>query len=378
MPKTRFPIVAMLAAAVLAAGCGGGGDDATDEPDDEAASEVTASGAGQPATTTVSEATDQAAATEPAPELVRLADRFSWCSTHQRTWDRLAEMQQRANDIEAARLDAQAAWDAATDELDIAEAGQAVEAAEENYRDFVPAFRDVLFDATHLLNPDWMSRSGDETEPIAVGRARDAFHAAADPTLLELLDAVRAGIPHPEPAPAVSEPVEEEPLPREELLAALEALRDEADDAAQTSIGAKQAMQSAFLDLQAAQTPEDVMDTYQRFLAAYLNLHELEDTASLIRWTAEHQIHAALRAAGGATDASFRWVEDTKNAVRYVRHIHPWPWDPNRNRIPTEGASFGEVTHAVHGTLEQTVNELVLADPAWTAFQASLSESCQP
>ena len=378
MPKTRFLIVAMLAVAVLAAACGG--DDATDEPEDDAqtaaVSEVTASVGDQSATTTSETPIPAEAAPEPAPEPVRLADRFSWCSTHQRTWDRLAELQLRADDMEAARLNAQAALDTATDELDIAEAVQAVESAEESYRDFVPTYRDVLRDATRLLDPDWVSNSGDDTEPIAVGRARDAFYATADPTLVELLEAEREGIPRFEPPPFERETVDES-LTAGELLAALEALRDEAADAAQEGRDAKLAMQKAFLDLQAAHTPTDVMDAYQRFVDGYLALRELENAASVIRWRAEDEIHPALRAAGGATDASFRWVEDINNARRVVAFIHPWPYiaDPNRNE--TIPARFSDVEWATGEALRQTVNELVLDAPAWRAFQESLSESCQ-
>lgn len=383
MTRPRFVVSVALAVSLLAAACGGG-DDATDKPVDDAAteavSEVTASGDDQPATTTSEIPVPVDAAPEPAPEPVRLADRFSWCSTHQRTWDRLAELQLRADDMEAARLNAQAALDAATDELDIAEAVQALEAAEESYLEFIPTYRDVLSDATRLLSPDWRGNSGDETEPIAVGRARDTFHETADPTLLELLEAAQAGVPRmssSEPAPVESAPMDEEPLPPEELLAALETLRDEADASVQTSIGVKNAMQNAFLDLQAAQTPADAMDAYARFADSYRNLHELVDNA-LIRWRAGDEIYVALQAASGATDASLRWVEDINNARWLTSYIHPWPYDPNPNRNPAISEDFSGVEWAVRETLEQAVNELVLDDPAWRAFQESLSESCQP
>ena len=385
MTRPRFVVSVALAVSLLAAACGGG-DDATDEPVDDAAteavSEVTASGDSDEPTTASenTEPTDQAEDApepEPEPEPVRLADRFSWCAAHQRTWDRLAEMQLRADDMEAARVEAQAALDAATDELDIAEAVQASEAAEESYLDFVPAFREALFDATRLLSPDWRGNSGDETEPIAVGRARDTFYATAAPTLAELMAVAREGVPHSQPPPFERETVDES-LTAEELLAALEALRDEAADAVQEGRDAKLTMQTAFLDLQAAHTPTAVMDAYQRFVEGYLDLRELENAASVIRWRAENEIHPALRVAGGATDASFRWVEDINNARRVVAFIHPWPYiaDPNRNEaIP---ARFSDVEWATREALRQTVNELVLDDPAWRAFQASLSESCQP
>ena len=60
--------------------------------------------------------------------------------------------------------------------------------------DFVPAFRDAMDEVTRLLEPDWRSNSG-ETEAIAVERAREAFYAAAAPTLVDLMKVAQAGRP---------------------------------------------------------------------------------------------------------------------------------------------------------------------------------------
>ena len=366
MPRTRFIVPALLAVVVLAAGCGGG-DDATEEPDGD-----------QPDTVRDSaEQTDQPDAEpelelEPQPVQVRLGDRFGWCAERQRTWDRLAVIRVQADAVEAARLDAQAALEAATDDLDRAEALQALESAEESYLDFVPAFRDVMDEVTRLLEPDWRSNSG-ETEAIAVERAREAFYAAAAPTLVDLMKVAQAGRPRVETQQPEREPVDQT-LPPEELLAALEALQDEADGLVQESIGVKLAMKSAFLDIQVALTPKDAMDAYALFVEGYQGLNELNQAAYFRQETGREIRRALYR--HGRDDAGAH--EALREAHYNIGYIHPWPYNPNPDRNPDVSELFSDVEWAVHKTLTQATNEFVLADPAWGAFQMSLSESCQP
>ena len=129
-------------------------------------------------------------------------------------------------------------------------------------------------EVTRLLEPDWRSNSG-ETEAIAVERAREAFYAAAAPTLVDLMKVAQAGRPtRVELQQPEREPVDQT-LPPEELLAALEALQDEVDGLVQESIGVKLAMKSAFLDIQVAPTPKDAMDAYALFVEGYQGLNEL-------------------------------------------------------------------------------------------------------
>ena len=384
MPRPRFTIPAMmLAVSLLAAGCGGGQQDASEEPDDAQAdgvSEVATSDGDDRPETTERETTGQPDAApdpepepEPQPVLVRLGDRFGWCADIQRTWDWLAEIQGQVDAVEAARLDAQAALEAATDELDRAEALQALESAEESYLDFVPAFRDAMDEVTRLLEPDWRSNSG-ETEAIAVERAREAFYAAAAPTLVDLMKVAQAGRPtRVELQQPEREPVDQT-LPPEELLAALEALQDEADGLVQESIGVKLAMKGAFLDIQVAPTPKDAMDAYALFVEGYQGLHELNQASYLGRETGR-EISRALVSVGLDGAGAHEALQEARYSIGY---IHPWPYDPNPDRNPDVPESFSDVAWAVHETLMQATNEFVLADPAWGAFQMSLSESCQP
>ena len=273
-------------------------------------------------------------------------------------------------------MDAQAALEAATDDLDRAEALQALESAEESYLDFVPAFRDAMDEVTRLLEPDWRSNSG-ETEAIAVERAREAFYAAAAPTLVDLMKVAQAGRPtRVELQQPEREPVDQT-LPPEELLAALEALQDEVDGLVQESIGVKLAMKSAFLDIQVAPTPKDAMDAYALFVEGYQGLNELGLDAGPEIEILRVEILRALRSVGldGAGASAFEALREARYSIGY---IHPWPYNPNPDRNPDVPESFSDVEWAVHKTLTQATNEFVLADPAWGAFQMSLSESCQP
>ena len=177
----------------LAAGCGG--DDAAEEPEDAAqetdsVSEVTTD-ADQP-DAPVRDSTDQPDAgaepeSEPQPVLVRLGDRFGWCADIQRTWDWLAEIQGQVDAEEAALRDAQEALEAAADELDRAEALQVFESADRRVADLTPILVDANDDVVKPVQPGWRSR--EDTEVIAVERARDAFLATTDPALVELLAA---------------------------------------------------------------------------------------------------------------------------------------------------------------------------------------------
>ena len=192
MRRTRFPIVAMLAAALLTAGCGG--DDTTDESEDdaqaEAASEVAATGdeptATASETTEPAEPSDATPQPEPEPELqlVPLGTRFEWCAEVQGDLEELVQARAAADEAEAALQEAQAALDAATDELDRAEARQV--------RDSLTERRDALRDEVKTSRAfRWLWGHGllgaDEARHIAFERAVDAFLADADPAVVDLL-----------------------------------------------------------------------------------------------------------------------------------------------------------------------------------------------
>ena len=120
----------------LVAGCGGGEEDASEEPEGtrtDGVSEVTRDDDDQPDTTVrdSAEQTDQPDAdAEPEPLLVRLGDRFPVCADVQAKWDAFDGSQAALQTAEAAYQNAVSAHAAATDELDRAEARDALRAAE--------------------------------------------------------------------------------------------------------------------------------------------------------------------------------------------------------------------------------------------------------
>ena len=381
MPRHRFIISALLAAALLAAGCGG--DDAAEEPEDAAqetdsVSEVTTD-ADQP-DAPVRDSTDQPDAgaepeSEPQPVLVRLGDRFGWCADIQRTWDWLAEIQGQVDAVEAALRDAQEALEAAADELDRAEALQVFESADRRVADLTPILVDANDDVVKPVQPGWRSR--EDTEVIAVERARDAFLAATDPALVELLAAAYSDASlNEEPTEPADDALEEpetagEALSPEELLSELEQLRDEVQELWRESIRPYSAVQNAPASIHAAQNPTDAMDAYEWLLEDASALDEIRLAAWMANTTAGDLYQAYRYGVGETYDAGeisldqYHRLVDGANATRQAignTHI-PDTRDPRR---------LGRAA------VEEATNAFVLADTAWGAFQVSLSESCQP
>ena len=381
MPRHRFIISALLAAALLAAGCGG--DDAAEEPEDAAqetdsVSEVTTD-ADQP-DAPVRDSTDQPDAgaepeSEPQPVLVRLGDRFGWCADIQRTWDWLAEIQGQVDAEEAALRDAQEALEAAADELDRAEALQVFESADRRVADLTPILVDANDDVVKPVQPGWRSR--EDTEVIAVERARDAFLAATDPALVELLAAAYSDASlNEEPTEPADDALEEpetagEALSPEELLSELEQLRDEVQELWRESIRPYSAVQNAPASIHAAQNPTDAMDAYEWLLEDASALDEIRLAAWMANTTAGDLYQAYRYGVGETYDAGeisldqYHRLVDGANATRQAignTHI-PDTRDPRR---------LGRAA------VEEATNAFVLADTAWGAFQVSLSESCQP
>ena len=381
MPRHRFIISALLAAALLAAGCGG--DDAAEEPEDAAqetdsVSEVTTD-ADQP-DAPVRDSTDQPDAgaepeSEPQPVLVRLGDRFGWCADIQRTWDWLAEIQGQVDAEEAALRDAQEALEAAADELDRAEALQVFESADRRVADLTPILVDANDDVVKPVQPGWRSR--EDTEVIAVERARDAFLATTDPALVELLAAAYSDASlNEEPTEPADDALEEpetagEALSPEELLSELEQLRDEVQELWRESIRPYSAVQNAPASIHAAQNPTDAMDAYEWLLEDASALDEIRLAAWMANTTAGDLYQAYRYGVGETYDAGeisldqYHRLVDGANATRQAignTHI-PDTRDPKR---------LGRAA------VEEATNAFVLADTAWGAFQVSLSESCQP
>ena len=197
MPRTRL-IAVGLAAALLAGACGGGDDSDPAERGDEAGSGASVTSEDEPlqdaryGDSAVPADQPQEAAQPVGAAPVRLGERFAWCARVQALWD--AQDQARA-ETEAAAAAHEAAvrvYEAATDDLDRAEASEAVDDA---YTDYVFSTRDygrVRWHAAGLISSDEPELLGggleDSTLQVAIERAREAFRTGAAPHTLAALD----------------------------------------------------------------------------------------------------------------------------------------------------------------------------------------------
>ena len=197
MPRTRL-IAVGLAAALLAGACGGGDDSDPAERGDEAGSGASVTSEDEPlqdarsGDSAAPAEEPQQPATPAVAAPVRLGERFAWCARVQALWD--AQDQARA-ETEAAAVAHEAAvrvYEAATDDLDRAEASEAVDDA---YTDYVFSTRDygqIRWHAAGLISSDEPELLGsgleDSTLQVAIERAREAFRAGAAPHTLAVLN----------------------------------------------------------------------------------------------------------------------------------------------------------------------------------------------
>ena len=200
--------------AVLLAASGCGSDDASasgedndkaqaleqplrpgDAEQDDASSDVGPTEGDSP--TAAKPDSDQAVASEGRSALVpvQLGSRFPWCAEVQERWNSMIEARDGAAAAEVAYHDAREALEAATDELDAAEARAALEWSETALEESQANLAPETSGAVRLIIPgrpplDDTTAVNLETHTIAVGRARKAFRASADPTTLELSELI--------------------------------------------------------------------------------------------------------------------------------------------------------------------------------------------
>ena len=210
MHRTRLLAVG-LAVGLVAAGCGGG-EDSTPVGHEEDLPSTAAEASGddpgedartEPSTTSDDEAQDevlsgdsivsedgpeQSAQAEVTVELagVRLGDRFDWCADLQGVWDAHDEAHAVQLAAEAALVEAEAVYGAATDELDRAEALEAVERARSAFRGAVQAGDENRFLAANALFITYERHRDNRADPsgVASSRAWLAFIDAADASTL--------------------------------------------------------------------------------------------------------------------------------------------------------------------------------------------------
>ena len=196
MPRNRLTL-AILAFVLVAAACGGGdhgapassGDDtlpetfttsdsaSEDSPEPDATIEGAPQDSAAPDTASDIDPPDSVSATKPqdsSQPVVRLGDRFEWCSDVQAVWTTQEQALAALVAAEAEHEAAVAAYEAATDELDRGEAREIVEATQGGVRRVTVEYQKAVGDAVAQLR--WARLATDDsTEGIAYRRAWEAL-----------------------------------------------------------------------------------------------------------------------------------------------------------------------------------------------------------
>ena len=191
------PFVVALAVTMLAGACAGDDDTDTGDDGDTASMAITDSNAvdagataGSDAAAAVVDDSTVAATTLTVP--VRLGDRFAWCASVQRRWD--AQVHYRA-EAEAAALAHEAAvgvYEAASDDLDRAEAQEALDRALDDHASAASDYGKTRWGTAGLIVGDMStllaSDRDDVTLQVAIERAFEAFLSDAGAGTLAAFD----------------------------------------------------------------------------------------------------------------------------------------------------------------------------------------------
>lgn len=369
MRRTRSVAHAMLAAVLLAAGCGG--DDTSPEPEHS-----------QPGTTTVPDSaqrTDQhgagAVGEAGAAEVPRLGDRFAWCADITALWERQTQAQARADAAEAEYQTALDAYESATDELDRAEASQNAEAALRRYENLESDLQDATDAAAELLSSGF--RGADETQSIALERAREVYSASADPSVQELLS-MTPSRGAPQPAPYSEDEIAIELFDFDEASAVIGRYQSEVEDLIVPISSAHQAMLDAWGAIDAAKQPDEAVVGLRHLLGAVAELEELNrrlraalDSASDVQERHEEYEREA-QLAGEITQDEFRANRDFVRTLLAVVYTIAEP-------ALSQAGQFVDIVRAAERDVPAKARSFAVTDTdAMAAFWASLSESCQP
>ena len=199
-PLLRAQVV-LVASLLILGGCGG--DDDTDTEDDGNATSMAitdsnAVDAGSTAGSDTAAATvvgDSTAAATTLTVPVRLGDRFAWCESVQRRWD--TQVYYRA-EAEAAALAHEAAvglYEAASDDLDRAEAQEALDRASADYASAASDYGKTRWGTAGLIVGDMSSLLAsdrdDVTLQVAIERAFEAFRSNAGADTLAAFDSAQ-------------------------------------------------------------------------------------------------------------------------------------------------------------------------------------------
>ena len=194
MPRTGV-MLAILAVMLVAPGCGGGEDRAPADPVEDAgphgaASDVETAGDTSPDAPASLEADLGENVVADAPR-VQLGDRFTWCARVQALWDAEDGARAETEATAEAHLAATGVLEAATDDLDRAEAQEAVERALGDHGRARVRYGYARSLAAGLMSGESTLLVGDRhdtTLQVALERAFEAFLASAGADTLAVLD----------------------------------------------------------------------------------------------------------------------------------------------------------------------------------------------
>lgn len=389
MRRTRSVVCAMLAAVLLAAGCGS--DDTSPEPEHSQTPDMAESATdGDLGLDTATEpdsaqradqqgagaAAEAGAGGEAASAAVpRLGDRFAWCADIRAIWERQVQAQAQADAAEAAYQTALSAYESATDELDKAEASQNAEAALRRYENLESDLQDAAAAAADMLSSG--PSGADETQRIALERARAAYSASADPSVQELLSMTPSRDPL-QPAPYSEDEAAIELLDFDEASAVIGRYQSEVEDLIEPISSAHQAMLDGQSAIDAAKQPDEAVIGLRHLLDAIAELKELN-----------RRLRAAL---DGASDAQ-KGHEEYEREAQLAGEITQDEFRANRDFVRThlaivymiaepaldQAGQFADVVRAAEVDVPAKAGFFAVTDTdAMAAFWASLSESCQP
>ena len=418
----------LLAVLVAASSCGGGEEPASDG-DGERTQE---SGDAQQADASPDleqPDTDQAEPSEDesALEPVQLGLRFPWCVEVQSRWNGMVETLAAAAVAEAAYGDAREAHEAATDELDAAETRAALDRAGSVLEESQSVRARAASWAMPLIipvKPPLQSNTtiaNIETYVIAVGRAREAFRASADPATLKLSELIHQVDWSAEDLTAdqgqawemslqspqrfdLARDVPDDPQDRLDATVALIGdLQTAALEAAPVAVAALEEMGYAIILAAAVSNNEDALVAYQTAVEAMRSLGQVstasrKDLESIIAWEhrATDNLVAQRKFTPAERDAYRKTLGEAARAVEFPDIGPQLPaWVTEESQLPAWVEEFGEAPDPddvvgyyawsvfQHG--DRLVSELasvgegfILADPAGVdAFWASISESCE-
>ena len=384
---TRTHLIVMTIVAGLVAGsCGSdnGSDDNADGSTADTTAVTSAVSTAGPEDPPEPDASSETAQPDLVAERVRLGSRFGWCAEIQDVWD--AHTAASAREAEAANMWAAAvdAHDAATDELDKAEAAIVL-------RDTYDAYSDARADADEHVNAAIepllrsVARGGADPIDIAYRRAWEEFASEASPAEVDLIrlrgdvydletrpppatTAVPMGIEAAAASDAAAEFSAQAVASSDEAIAALAALRD----ALVAARDASDARGAAAAAVTAAQLMGDIAAAVK---ATHNAASRATNAVFETRRAVEHAETAGLAGVEpGLLDnatASQSAAEAAQARMReeFSREFSDNIWDYwDLEQAP--GQSLRLVTTAAYSAV-------LLHSTAYLAFAGSLGESCR-